>query len=387
MAEGIEVRTAKDGTKSYRASVWSQRDRKLIRKTFPTKAAAKTWRSDAQSALRRGVLRPPERRRLEEAGEAWLEGARTGQIRNRSGDPYKPSAIRSYERNLRLKVLPEFGRVRVSDLRRTDVQDFVEKMNAEGLSPSTIDCALNPLRAIYRRAVARGEVGLNPIRGLELPRGGERRDRIASPAEAVDLLAAVPDEDRAIWATAMYAGLRRGELMALGVEHVDVATGLIHVERNWDSYEGFVALKSKAGKRRVPIAAVLRDHLLDRKLAGAEGLIFGEGDKPFQPEGLQHRADDAWKAAGLTRITPHECRHSYASLMIAAGVNAKALSTYMGHANIAITLDRYGHLMPGSEDEAASLLDAYLARGGQEENPCKSAINRGVAIEDGVAGR
>ena len=48
--------------------------------------------------------------------------------------------------------------------------------------------------------------------------------------------------------------------------------------------------------------------------------------------------------------------------MIAAGVNAKALSTYMGHANISITLDRYGHLMPGNEDEAASLLDAYLER-------------------------
>ena len=57
----------------------------------------------------------------------------------------------------------------------------------------------------------------------------------------------------------------------------------------------------------------------------------------------------------LARITLHECRHTFASLMIAAGVNAKALSTYMGHANISITLDRYGHLMPGNEGEAASL--------------------------------
>ena len=48
--------------------------------------------------------------------------------------------------------------------------------------------------------------------------------------------------------------------------------------------------------------------------------------------------------------------------MIAAGVNAKALSTYMGHANISITLDRYGHLMPGNEEDAADLLDAYLER-------------------------
>ena len=61
-------------------------------------------------------------------------------------------------------------------------------------------------------------------------------------------------------------------------------------------------------------------------------------------------------------ITLHECRHTFASLMIAAGVNAKALSPYMGHANINITMDRYGHLMPGNEDQAAGLLDAYLER-------------------------
>ena len=56
----------------------------------------------------------------------------------------------------------------------------------------------------------------------------------------------------------------------------------------------------------------------------------------------------------------HECRHTFASLMIAAGVNAKALSTYMGHSSITITLDRYGHLMPGNEQGSAGLLNDYL---------------------------
>jgi integrase len=67
--------------------------------------------------------------------------------------------------------------------------------------------------------------------------------------------------------------------------------------------------------------------------------------------------DDALEPIGL-----HECRHTFASLMIAACVNAKALSTYMGHASVTITFDRYGHLMPGNEAEAAGLLDAYLER-------------------------
>jgi integrase len=91
--------------------------------------------------------------------------------------------------------------------------------------------------------------------------------------------------------------------------------------------------------------------------------VVGDTDiAPFDPRELQRRADSAWKTGKLVRITPHECRHTYTSLMIAAGVNAKALSTYMGHASIQITLDRYGHLMPGNEEEAAGLLDAYLTR-------------------------
>ena len=76
-------------------------------------------------------------------------------------------------------------------------------------------------------------------------------------------------------------------------------------------------------------------------------------------------AAQEWVRAGagaLEPITLHECRHTFASLMISAGVNAKALSTYLGHSSITITLDRYGHLMPGNEGEAATLLDAYLAR-------------------------
>ena len=72
------------------------------------------------------------------------------------------------------------------------------------------------------------------------------------------------------------------------------------------------------------------------------------------------RAQRAWEAAGLAKIGLHEARHTYASLMIAAGANAKALSTYMGHSSVTVTYDRYGHLMPGNENEAAALLDTYL---------------------------
>ena len=117
--------------------------------------------------------------------------------------------------------------------------------------------------------------------------------------------------------------------------------------------------------RYVPIARALRLHLVEHQLARGRrgGLFFGrKGSKPFSNQAVSQRAERTWRAAGLEPIGLHDCRHTFASLMIAAGVNAKALSTFMAHASITMTLDRYGHLFPGSEDEAAGLLDAYLER-------------------------
>ena len=150
--------------------------------------------------------------------------------------------------------------------------------------------------------------------------------------------------------------------MALRWQDVDLAAGIIRVERGWDDREGVIELKSRAGRRRVPMIPELRELLIEHRLltGRAAGLVFGrDAETPFS-RAVSDRADAAWEAAGLDRITLHECRHTFASLMIAAGVNAKALSTFMGHANISITLDLDGHLMPGSEAEAAGLLDAYL---------------------------
>jgi integrase len=310
-------------------------------------------------------MRAPSRVTLREAAEAWLRGAEDGSVRTRSGDPYKPSAIRSYEAALRLRVLPELGAARLSDIRRVDVQDLADRLLVVGLDPSTIRNALMPLRAVYRRALSRSEVAVNPTAGLELPAVRGRRDRIASPTEAAALIAALSERDRPLWATAMYAGLRRGELAALRWEDLNLAAGVIRVERSWDVRVGAVEPKSRAGRRTVPIPAVLREHLIEHKLRSgqSEGLVFGRAPTvAFDPPTVSGRAATAWKHAGLSPITLHECRHTFASLMIAAGVNAKALATYMGHASVTITLDRYGHLLPGNEDEAADLLDEYLAR-------------------------
>src|SRR5437016_1077564 len=147
---------------------------------------------------------------------------------------------------------------------------------------------------------------------------------------------------------------------------VDFGEGVIRVERSWDERAGPVSPKSRAGRRHVPLPRPLRGYLARHRLligAGADELVFGRGaERAFRPEALVRRARKAWKEAKLSPIGLHECRHTYAAFMIAAGVNAKALSTYMGHSSITVTLDRYGHLMPGNEREAAGMLAAYLTK-------------------------
>jgi integrase len=196
----------------YRARVWSGRDGKLITKTFDTRSGAKLWRQDSQVALRKGELRPPTPLTIDQAAAAWLVGVKDGTIRNRSGDRYKPSAVRTYEIALTRRVLPALGPYKLSELRVTDVQDFADGLLAERMDASTLRNTIMPLRAIYRRHVARGDVAVNPTTRLELPAVRSKRPRIPSIGEAEALVAAVPDTDRALWATAAYGGLRQGEL-------------------------------------------------------------------------------------------------------------------------------------------------------------------------------
>src|SRR5579859_905668 len=366
---------------TWEAWVFDRRSGRKIRKAFPTQAAAKAWRADAVGAVRRGTIKAAPTVTVRQSAEAMLLGMRDGSIRTRSGDAYKPSVIRSYESALSTRLVPEFGHLKLSQLAHTEVQDFADRLVADGLDPSTVRNLLMPLRVIFRRALRRGEVAVNPVAGVELPAVRGRRERIATPDEANKLLAALPAEARALWATALYAGLRLGELLALRWDDVDLATGRIRVERSYDLKSAvFVEPKSNAGKRTVPIASVLRDYLDEHKLAcrSKTGLVFGRtADKPADyrvvraaqkawadanAEEAERAQDEGRKPVMLRPIGLHECRHTFASLMIAAGVNAKALSTYLGYSSISITLDRYGHLMPGNEDEAASLLDAYLER-------------------------
>jgi integrase len=365
---------------SYRAIVYDRLTDGLVKKTFSGNgalSAAKQWRADAVSAKGRGTNIAPSRRTLREAAEDWLSGvqAEPPAVLNRSGHPYKPSAVRAYTHDLHEYVLPDLGGLRLSDVRRADLQALVDRLVGKGLSGSKVRNVVISVRVVFRHALERDEINANPTSGLRLPNNVGRRERAASPSEAAMLLAALPHTVRAIYAAAFYAGLRRGELRALRWDDVDLAKGVIAVRRSWDDYTGEITPKSAKGTRTVPLTALLRDHFAALKAnSGREGrdFVFGStAERPFQPSHVRRQAAKAWEAANRERaeqkkpplvpIELHSCRHTFVSLMHDAGLSLERIGDYVGHGSTYMT-DRYRHLLEGHEQEAARMLDEYLAR-------------------------
>jgi integrase len=116
------------------------------------------------------------------------------------------------------------------------------------------------------------------------------------------------------------------------------------------------------GSARSPGRALLR---VQRQ---HEELVFGRTpETPFVPSTIDNHAQECWSALELDLLTMHEARHTFASLLIDAGTNPKAVQEFMGHANITETFDTYGHLFPGSRDEVRQRMDAYLLDAVEDE--------------------
>ena len=179
----------------------------------------------------------------------------------------------------------------------------------------------------------------------------------------------------ALWATAFYAGLRRGELRALRVRNLEANT--ISVEHGWDAVEGEIRPKSEAGVRRVFLCETLRPFLLPLvEGRDADEFVFGSGGSPFDPRATERKARRAWgkenerrqkeaekvgtEAVLVEWVGLHEARHSFSTFMDHAGVSESRADRYMGHSAPGVA-GRYRHLLPGQLAEDARRLDDYLS--------------------------
>ena len=350
---------------SYEASVWDAAAGRRIRRTFRGDQEARAWRADTTRGVNIGTVTAARSPTVREAGDALIAGMRSGAVRNRSGRPFKPSVIEGYAASLRDHVYKQMGARRLAGVRRQHVQALADHLAAEKKKPSTIRNVLMPLRVVFRRAIRDGVVAANPTTGIDLPADDGRRDRFATPEEAAALLAALEPRDRAPWALALYAGLRLGEVRALEWSDVDLDAGELHVRRAWCNRTKQVTRpKTPAAERTVPIAGELRRILLEHRLVtgrvGRGLVVTAEGGGVESADRISDRAAAAWKAAKLEPLTMHDARHTYASLMILAGVQITALARFMGHTSITTTVDRYGHLYPSERQTAAAALDRLL---------------------------
>lgn len=368
---------------------------KLIRSPWTlSRAQAVAWRQEAVVAVRQGRLRSSTPTTVRQAGEALIAGMRSGAILDRKQKPYKPKTIREYERTLKTFIYPSaLGPKKVSALRRADVQAFIEEMRGLGAAASTVQNRLDPVRVIVRRAINNEELLVDPCARLEVPVVRNNRTRIEAPAIAEALIDALPESEQCFWALALYAGIRRGELRGLQVDDVDFEAGLIRVRRGWDDVEGEIDPKTFAGARDIPMMGELRRICRAHKLAtgrhGTQLFLGRTAVDPFFPSTIRARAYSAWgwkqveeRVPGTTKgghpkvrrtwvkasedalepLSPHEARHCAASYMIAAGMDWKKITEWIGHSDVRTTYNRYGHVVPEDLAPAAAQLDAYFAR-------------------------
>ena len=145
---------------------------------------------DAQARLQAGTLSAAAGPTVAEAAEEFLADMKSDTFRQKGGQ-IKPSTIRGYERDLTNHVLPDLHSKRITRLQRPELQRWVDGLMTPDKSPSTIRNIVAALRALIGFAELRGWVHVNPCNGLRLPAGEKPRDRIASPAEAANLIAAM----------------------------------------------------------------------------------------------------------------------------------------------------------------------------------------------------
>ncbi|MBP2650758.1 MAG: Phage integrase [Firmicutes bacterium] len=284
----------------------------------------------------------------------------------------------AYQHQSDAHIIPELGGLKLKQLNRLILQDFFNRKAAE-LSPSTLDLIKAILVNALKEAVADGYLIKTPAIGLKLPQVKDKDVKPLTKDEIKAVLAAA--KGHRIYSLIyldIHTGLRKGELTGLTWENVDMDKGVVNVRQGakYDREQKKYIIgspKSESGIRTIPIPKAALEELKKHKSRQAaeilelgsayekNNLVFpGFGGKIYTHSVITHQFNRIIKDAGVERRTFHDLRHTFASIGISQKVNIKALSVYLGHSDISITLDTYGHLMPGDSESIAETIGNYL---------------------------
>jgi integrase len=361
----------KDGL--YMARYWVETPKGSKRKTIYGKkrdeVADKLARALAERAD--GIVYDDENLTVGEYLNSWLKGSVRGSVRQSTFD--------RYEIAVRVHIKPALGRVKLKKLSPAHVAGFYQDRLAAGSAPASVNKLHVTLRKALDQAVKWHMVPRNVAEAVKAPRPAPPEMRTLSAEETRKLIeVARGDKLGALYMLAVHTGMRQGELLALKWQDVDLENAKLSVRRTLTMSNGRILLcelKTKKSRRTIRLtdAAIqaLHEHLA-RQLEGMErlgdayrdeGLIFAsQVGTPINPTNLRRRSFAALlRRANLPKIRFHDLRHTCATLLLSRNVHPKYVQELLGHANIAITLDTYSHVIPGMGDHAMRAMEDVLS--------------------------
>lgn len=287
----------------------------------------------------------------------------------------RPSTRRGYRRNIELHLIPHLGDLPLGSLRGTHIERLIHELRngADPMGVATTRRVFATLRVALNKAVRQGLIATSPCATVEMESEVEHRApaHVWSPAQVREFLAHVR-EDRLhpLYLLVVTTGLRRGEVIGLRWDDVDLDSAMVVVRRSVIQIGGEIvegAPKTKHSRRIVPLdsttVAVLRAHrrrqAAERLTAGAAwedtvGRVFTRADgRTLVPEYVSRTFRTAAAAAGVPVIRFHDLRHTTATLALAGGVAMRVVSERLGHSTIAITSDLYTKVYDETAREAA----------------------------------
>ena len=358
--------------------------RRELTKTFATKREAKNWAEAEAERYREDPHRkPPSEETVADYLQRWLTIKESLALEQKTLDSYRQMAAHSVR---------DLGDQPLKALTLLDIQEFYASLSRQNKSARTINYVHTVLKMALNDAVEWGLLPKNPAAKAKARLG--RREtalRIPTPEEMAQLL----DATKAtrwypLWAWLVTTGSRLGEALALQWDDIDWAKGQVTIQRALSGDAAKRVLKtpkSASGSRTIALGSelmtVLGQHQEEQRLwqdrAGREWQATGYVFTTYQGKLLSKRyIDRAFKQALAAANLPdtiriHDLRHGMATQWLSAGINPKVVSERLGHANVAFTLQVYGHVLPHDEMTAAQEMAAQVfpkrAANGPQKDP------------------
>ena len=318
----------------------------------------------------------PEKVRPEMASGDWL----TYWYKNHSKPKIRPTTQETYESRIRLHIIPEIGGIPLNKLTQNDLQQFYGRLKksgrkrftdkyGEGLSDRMVRMCHATCRSALEKAVQDGLIRVNPAIGCKLPPKKAREMQVLTREELQRFLIQAKFEGYyEVFLLDLATGLRRGELMALQWDDLNLTTGELRISKQAVVIGSEVVVtepKTKAAVRTLLLPPKVLEVFREYRKRNVSRWLFPspkKEDSPLLPSVVRQRLHRLLDHAGCERVRFHDLRHTFATNALAHGMDIKTLSTILGHVSAATTLNTYSHITEEMRRQAAARIDAGIAK-------------------------